>query len=221
MPVTSSPIVYWPLLLLGAYLLGAIPFAQILARLNGVDLRKVGSGNVGAGNLKTSVGLPWAILAGVLDGLKGLIPVWFSLRAGFGPGAAGLVGVAAVIGHNWSIFMRGRSGRGLATAFGLIIALNPALAVWTTGWAIAGWKIGGGLAGFIGWGLLPIVSIALGSPATESLVIALLSVVLMARRMQGNPGDANDRVSMMRRAIHDKDFVAEGSGETADGPLTP
>jgi len=221
MPVTSSPIVYWPLLLLGAYLLGAIPFAQILARLNGIDLRKVGSGNVGAGNLKTSMGMAWAILAGVLDGLKGLIPVWLSLRAGLGPGAAGLVGVAAVIGHNWSIFMRGRSGRGLATAFGLILALNPALAVWTTGWAIAGWKIGGGLAGFIGWGLLPIVSIALGSPATESLVIALLSVVLMARRMQGNPGDANDTVSMMRRAIHDKDIVAEGSGETADGPLTP
>lgn len=221
MPVTSSPILYWPLLLLGAYLLGAIPFAQILARLNGVDLREVGSGNVGAGNLKTSVGIPWALLAGVLDGLKGLIPVWLSLRAGFGPGAAGLVGVAAVIGHSWSIFMRGRSGRGLATAFGLILALDPALAVWTTGWAVAGWKIGGGLAGFIGWGLLPIVSIALGNPATESLLVALLSVVLMARRMQGNPGDATDGAAMMHRAIYDKDLVAEGPGETVDGPLVP
>jgi glycerol-3-phosphate acyltransferase PlsY len=221
MPVTSSPIVYWPLLLLGAYLLGAVPFAQILARINGVDLRNVGSGNVGAGNLKNSVGLPWAILAGVLDGLKGLIPVWLCLRAGLGPGAAGLVGVAAVIGHNWSIFMRGRSGRGLATAFGLIVALNPALAVWTTGWAIAGWKIGGGLAGFVGWGLLPIVSIALGGPATESLLIALLSVVLISRRMQGNLGDETDGASMMLRAIYDKDLVTEAPGETADGPLTP
>ncbi|HXV71807.1 MAG TPA: glycerol-3-phosphate acyltransferase [Acidimicrobiia bacterium] len=221
MPVTSSPIVYWPLLLLGAYLLGAIPFAQILARINGVDLRNVGSGNVGAGNLKTSVGSTWALLAGILDGLKGLVPVWLSLRAGLGPGAAGLVGVAAVIGHNWSIFMRGRSGRGLATAFGLILALNPALAVWTTGWAIAGWKIGGGLAGFIGWGLLPIVSVALGSPATESLLIALLAVVLIARRMQGNLGDVTDGSSMMRRAIYDQDLVTEGSGETADGPLIP
>lgn len=221
MPVTSSPIVYWPLLLLGAYLLGAVPFAQILARLNGVDLRKVGSGNVGAGNLKTSVGLPWAILAGILDGLKGLVPVWLSLRAGLGPGAAGLVGVAAVIGHNWSIFMRGRSGRGLATAFGLVVALNPVLAVWTTGWAVAGWKIGGGLAGFIGWGLLPIVSIALGNPYTESLLIGLLAVVLIARRMQGNLGDETDSASMMRRAIYDKDLVSDGSGETADGPLIP
>jgi glycerol-3-phosphate acyltransferase PlsY len=221
MPVITSPIVYWPLLLLGGYLLGSIPSAQILARLKGVDLRRVGTGNVGAGNLTSNVGMPWGIAAGVLDGLKGLIPVLICLQAGLGPGAAGLVGVSAVVGHNWSIFMGGRSGRGLATAFGLILALHPPLAIWTTGWAIAGWKIGGGFAGFIGWGLLPIVSIALGRPATESLVIGLLSVILIARRMQGNPGDAMDMASMMRRAVYDKDLVDERSGETVDDPLTP
>lgn len=221
MPVISSPIVYWPLLLLGAYLVGAIPFAQLLARVNGVDLREVGSGNVGAGNLTKSVGLAWGLTAGVLDGLKGLIPVLLCLSAGLGPGAAGLVGVAAVAGHNWSIFMRGRSGRGLATAFGVILALHPPLAIWTTGWAIAGWKIGGGIAGFIGWALLPIVSAALGAPATESLVVLLLSVILIGRRMQGNPGDAMDTASMMRRAIFDKDLVTNAPGETADEPLTP
>lgn len=220
MPVASSPIVYWPLLLLGAYVLGSIPFAQVLARINGVDLRYAGTGNVGAGNLRKTVGLGWAVAAAILDGLKGLVPVLLCTRAGLGPGAAGLVGLAAVIGHNWSIFMRGRSGRGLATAFGLILALHPPLAIWTTGWAIAGWKIGGGVAGFIGWGLLPIVAVALGAPYTESLLILLLAIVLVGRRMQGNPGDAMDRSSMMRRAIHDKDAVTEGSGERADDPLT-
>lgn len=220
MPVTSSPIVYWPLLLLGAYLLGSIPFAQVMARANGVDLRHVGTGNVGAGNLRKSVGLWWAVAAAVLDGLKGLVPVLLCKQAGLGPGAAGLVGLAAVIGHNWSIFMRGRSGRGLATAFGLLLALHPPLAIWTTGWAIAGWKLGGGIAGFVGWGLLPIVSVALGAPVTESLLILLLAIVLIGRRMQGNPGDAMDRSSMMRRAIFDRDQTSEGSGETADGPLT-
>lgn len=220
MAVASSPIVYWPLMLLGAYVLGSIPFAQFLARINGVDLRRAGTGNVGAGNLKKTVGVSWALAAGVLDGLKGLIPAWLSLRGGLGPGAAGLVGLAAVIGHNWSVFMKGRSGRGLATAFGLIVALHPPLAIWTTGWAIAGWKIGGGIAGFIGWGLLPIVSIALGGPVTESLLILLLAAVLIGRRMQGNTGDQTDRVSMMRRAVYDKDLVTEGSGETAEDPLT-
>lgn len=220
MPVADSPIIYWPLMLLAAYLLGSIPFAQVLARVHGVDLRRAGTGNVGAGNLKRTVGAGWALAAGVLDGLKGLVPVWLSLRyGGFGPGAAGLVGLSAVVGHNWSLFMRGRSGRGLATAFGLIVALHPPLAIWTTGWAVAGWKIGGGMAGFFGWGLLPIVSIALGGPITESLLILLLATVLIGRRMQGNPGDLMDRRSMMRRAIYDRDLVADRSGETADDPL--
>lgn len=221
MPVLSSPILYWPLLLAGAYLLGSIPFSQVLARVKGLDLREVGSGNVGAGNLTRNVGVVWGVAAAVLDGLKGLLPVWLSLNSGLGPGAAGLVGVSAVVGHNWSIFMRGRSGRGMATAAGLILALNPALAIWTGGWSIAGWKIGSGLAGFIGWGLLPIVSIALGRPVTESLVVLLLSAVLIGRRMQGNVGDDMQTAAMMRRAIHDKDLATEPSGEAADDPLTP
>ena len=220
MSVATSPIVYWPLLLLAAYVLGSIPFAQVLARVKGIDLRAVGTGNVGAGNLTKTAGAAWGLAAGVLDGLKGLVPVWLSLRGGLGPGAAGLVGVAAVVGHNWSVFLRTRSGRGLATAFGLIVALHPPLAIWTTGWAIAGWKIGGGMAGFIGWGLLPIVSIALGGPITESLLILLLTGVLIGRRMQGNPGDEMDRGSMMRRAVYDKDLLTDRPGETADNPLT-
>jgi hypothetical protein len=108
----------------------------------------------------------------------------------------------------------------LATAFGLIVALHPPLAIWTTGWAMAGWKIGGGMAGFIGWGLLPIVSISLGGPVTESVLILFLATVLIGRRMQGNPGDDMDRGSMMRRAIYDKDLMPHGPGETADNPLT-
>lgn len=220
MPVITSPIVYWPLLLLGAYLLGAIPFAQLLARVKGLDLRVVGSGNVGAGNLTHSVGPAWGITAAVLDGLKGLLPVWLGLRIGLGPGAAGLLGVAAVVGHSWSVFMRGRSGRGLASAAGLVVALNPPLIIWTAGWSLAGWKIGSGFAGFLGWGLLPIVAVALGVPATESLLIGLLAVILIARRMQGNPGDDMSRASMMRRAVYDKDLVAGGSGDSADDPVT-
>jgi len=211
---------YWPLLLLGAYVLGSVPFAQVLARFRGVDLRSEGTGNVGAGNLTKTVGIWWGVAAAILDGLKGLLPVYLSMRAGLGPGAAGLVGVAAVIGHNWSFFIRGRSGRGLATAFGLVLALHPPLAIWTTGWAVAGWKIGGGLAGFLGWGLLPIVTIALGASATESLVVLLLVAILVGRRMQGNPGDEMDRHSMMKRAVYDRDLVTDGAGETAEGPLT-
>lgn len=214
-------IVYWPVLLVGAYLLGSVPFAQLLARLNRVDLREVGTGNVGAGNLHQQVGLVWGAPAAVLDGLKGLIPVWIALSADLGLGASGLAGVAAVVGHNWSIWMRGRSGRGLASATGMALVLDPVLMVWTGGWALAGWRIGGGLGGFLGWGLLPIVSVALGRPPTESLVLALLTIILMGRRLQGNPDDERGAVPGMKRVIYDKDQVVDDFGDPVEDPLTP
>lgn len=221
MPGITNPILYWPLLLAGAYLVGSIPFAQVMAKINGVDLRNVGTGNVGAGNLTREVGVVWGVVAAVLDGLKGFFPVWIARKAGLGLGAAGIAGLAAVVGHNWSIWLRGRSGRGLAPAAGVLLALDPVMLAWTTGWAVAGWKIGGGLAGFLGWGLLPIVSIALGRPATESVFLALLAVVLMGRRMQGNVGDPSGTDYAMRRILYDRDDPGGEMPEGAKDPLTP
>lgn len=220
MPELAIPVLYWPLLLAAAYLLGSVPFSQLLASLNGIDLRASGTGNVGAGNLTKQAGLGWGVAAAVLDGLKGLVPVWIARGAGFGLGAAGMVGVAAVVGHNWSALMRGRSGRGLATSAGLLIALDPALVAWTGGWAVAGWRIGGGIAGFFGWGLLPLVAVALGRPPTETLLLAVLSTVLMARRAQGNEGESRHRSSALERVLHDRDHTETLLPEGAKGPLT-
>ena len=214
------PLVYWPALMLGAYLLGSIPFSQVMAKIKGVDLRTVGTGNVGAGNLKREVGLPWAIVAGLLDGLKGTAPVLVAAEMGLGPGASGLAGIAAVAGHNWSIFMRGRSGRGLATSAGLILGLYWPYLIWTAGWSIVGWKIGGGLAGFLGWALLPILAVALGRPATESLMLALLALILMGRRVQGNPDSPRESGFAMRRILYDTDQDPNAPGDTAEDPLT-
>ena len=150
-----------------------------------------------------------------------MIPVWIALSAGLGLGASGLAGIAAVIGHNWSLWMKGRSGRGLATSVGVLLALDPVLLVWTAGWSAAGWKIGSGLGGFLGWGLLPIVAVALGRPPTESLVLLLLTVVLMARRAQGNPEAERGTVPALKRAIYDTDRVADDFPEPAEDPLTP
>ncbi|MFV1961421.1 MAG: glycerol-3-phosphate acyltransferase [Acidimicrobiia bacterium] len=221
MPNISTPILYWPLLVLGAYLLGSVPFAQVLARIKGVDLQEVGTRNVGAGNLTREVGKGWGVLAAVLDGLKGLIPVWIARKAGLGLGAAGIAGLAAVLGHNWSIWLRGRSGRGMASSVGVLLGLDPVLLVWTAGWSLAGWKIGSGLAGFLGWGLLPIVAVALGRPPTESLALLLLTVVLMARRAQGNPDSTPGRGPTLWRVIHDGDRGDEEFPDTVEEPLTP
>jgi glycerol-3-phosphate acyltransferase PlsY len=217
MPDLATSLVYWPLMLLAAYLLGSIPFAQVVAKAKGVDLREVGTGNVGAGNLTHEIGKGWGTLAGILDGLKGVAPVLVARQAGLGVGAAGMVGLAAVMGHNWSIWMKGRSGRGLATSAGVMLALDPLMLLWTTGWAMVGWKVGGGLAGFLGWGLLPMVSMSLGRPPTESVFLLLLAATLIGRRIQGNPESSWEPAAVWRRAIYDNDLEAHDFAE----PLTP
>ena len=105
------------------YLVGALSPATLVARRRGVDLRAVGSGNPGATNVGRALGRRTGLLVAVLDVLKGLLPA-----AGFGAvdHRAGLVaGVAAVLGHVTSPFLRGRGGKGVATAAGAILGSHP------------------------------------------------------------------------------------------------
>ncbi|MEX1038111.1 MAG: glycerol-3-phosphate acyltransferase [Acidimicrobiia bacterium] len=215
-------LVSWPLLLVSAYLIGSVPSAQILARLRGVDLREIGSGNIGAGNLTSAVGVQWGAVSALFDGLKGLIPVLFARYVlDMGLAASGMAGLVAVAGHCWSIYLKGRAGRGLATSAGLLVALDPVLIVWVGGWSLAGWRIGSGFAGFLGWGLLPLLAIALGRPGTETMFLALLSATLMFRRAQGNPGDPEGAGNVLRRLIYDRDPFEEAYPETVDEASNP
>ena len=120
----------------GAYLIGSVPFAVIVSRAMGLaDPRTYGSGNPGATNVLRS-GSKWAAALTLLgDGLKGWLAVWLVLRFGSqqGVGDAGvaLAAVAVVLGHLYPIFLRFRGGKGVATAAGVVIALNPWLALAT------------------------------------------------------------------------------------------
>jgi glycerol-3-phosphate acyltransferase PlsY len=209
------------LLLVAAYLLGAIPTAQLVAARRGIDLRQVHTTNVGAGNLSRHMGMRWGLLVALADVSKSFLPVTAANLLGFGPGAAGMVGVGAVVGHNWSIFMRGRSGRGLAPSAGLVLAIDPALLLWVMGWAISGWWMRGGIAGFMGWGLLPVVAVTLGRPSTETVMIVVLSAVLMIRRAQGNVDSEGGFGPTMERIFFDLDKVVDEIPLTIDEPLTP
>ncbi|MCS6770747.1 MAG: glycerol-3-phosphate 1-O-acyltransferase PlsY [Kiritimatiellae bacterium] len=136
----------WILLVVASYLLGAIPFGFLIARAKGVDIRKVGSGNIGATNVLRSVGKPWGILTFVLDALKGFIPAMVFPYLGSRWGAdfhsmeiARLAGgVAAVVGHSFPVYLRFRGGKGVATSAGALLGIAPLA----------------GLAGLCVWGLL-------------------------------------------------------------------
>ena len=107
-----------------AYLVGGIPFGYLIGRLRGVDVRKVGSKNIGATNVFRTVGKKWGLLAFACDVLKGLLPTVAAKAFG---GPALWVGVACVVGHMLTPYMKFKGGKGVATAFGMLIGLLPGL----------------------------------------------------------------------------------------------
>ena len=197
---------WWLLLVLpvGAYLVGSIPFCFLAGKASGVDLRIEGTGNPGAGNLRRVVGFPAAMTAGLLDGFKGLFIVLALLGKVPDPVLV-VTALATVVGHNWSIFLGFRSGRGLATAAGVVLAISPLLLLWPTAWAIAGWWIGGGVAGFIGWTALPFVAVMVDVPQVAVPVTAGLAVLILIRRMQGNIDALRGWHAAARRMVFDTD----------------
>lgn len=126
------------LAVLAGYLIGSIPTGLLIIRwLRGVDIRTVGSGNIGATNVYRVAGLPVAILVLLIDVLKGAGPVLLARTLAVPPWGEVLAGLAAIIGHNWSAFMRLAGGKGIATSFGVLAALSPAAA----GVALAAWLV--------------------------------------------------------------------------------
>jgi len=119
------------ILIIAAYLIGAIPFAMIIAKAYGKDLRKIGSGNIGATNLSRAVGKKWAYVCFVLDATKGLIPMLVASKIISSPPTTTelilslVVGCAAVTGHIFPIYIKFKGGKGVATSFGVAMGLWP------------------------------------------------------------------------------------------------
>ncbi len=115
-----------------AYFIGAIPFGYIIGKMRGVDVRTVGSKNIGATNVYRTVGKKWGLLAFACDCMKGMLPTIAAkcLFAEFNAAALPLplmVGLMTVVGHMFTCFMKFKGGKGIATAFGMLVALYPVL----------------------------------------------------------------------------------------------
>ena len=151
-----------------AYLIGSLSFAVIISRLMGLnDPRSYGSGNPGATNVLRSGNKTAAILTLVFDALKGFVPVLlvvlFGRRYGLGEGTAAIVGVAAFLGHLWPVFFRFKGGKGVATAAGVLFALNPWLGLAT----LASWII---IAAFFRYSSLASLVAAVFAPFYQLLI---------------------------------------------------
>jgi glycerol-3-phosphate acyltransferase PlsY len=174
-----------PLLSLGAFLLGAVPFGYLVGRAAGVDVRRVGSGNIGTANLLRTVGRGAAAVTLVLDAGKGAAPVALGRGAGLPPEWLALLAAAAVLGHVFTPFLGFRGGKGVATALGgLAAACGPvalaAVAVWLA--TAAAFRFTS-LAALVTAALLPALAWWLdGRPAFVALGVALAVLVFWRHR---------------------------------------
>ena len=172
------------LLLVAAYLLGSIPFGLLLARASGVDLRAVGSGNIGATNVLRTGNKGLAAATLLLDAAKGFVAVWLAARfgdAGWLPVAAG---AAAFMGHVFPVWLGFRGGKGVATLLGVTLAVLPfAALVFALVWlGVAAATRLSSLGGMIAAVAVPVVAALAGHDDLWPWLAAMVLVVLWKHR---------------------------------------
>lgn len=183
----------WTLVaLLAGYLIGSLSFAVIISRGMGLaDPRSYGSKNPGATNVLRSGNRAAAVLTLALDALKGYVPVLLALiygpRFGLTENTAAFVGLAAFVGHLWPLFFRFHGGKGVATAAGVLLAINPWLGLATLlSWVIiAAFFRYSSLASLVAAVFAPFYQALIWGPELSLLAIAVMSLLLIWRH-EGN-----------------------------------
>ena len=177
------------LLVTFGYLVGAVPFALWLAQRRGVDLRRTGSGNVGAANVLRTSGAASATAAMCLDVAKGAVVVLVAQRLSTGPATPVAAGLAAVIGHVYPVWLGFRGGKGVATAGGVFVVLAPvAVAVAAAVFALATWATRYISVGSL---LAAVTLVAATAASNESMAVtagAAVAAVIIVHRHRGNLG---------------------------------
>ena len=196
-------------LVAAAYLIGSIPSAFLLARyLGDIDIRDYGSGNVGASNVMQHIGLGTGIALGVFDTVfKGTMPVVAANLMGQSTTVQAAVAVAAIAGHNWSVYLRFTGGRGISIGIGVLLGMG----LWV--------ELGTGLLliGLMGrvimkdtgiWSLvsflaLPVTAILIGRPPEVVYMLGAMAVLLVIKRLIGNwEWPSSDRYGPGRVLLH-------------------
>ncbi len=165
------------LVLVIAYVLGSFPTSLVVVhRLTGRDIRELGDGNPGMMNVWDNVGFRTAIAVGLGDAGKGMAAVAIAYVLGTGDSGAALAGLVAMLGHDYSVFLRLHGGNGMATAAGGVLALAPIAAAPAIGVAIVLWSLTGSrrLGGIVGLMIVPLLAYLLGLDATVITGVVLL-----------------------------------------------
>lgn len=195
------------LIVLGSYLMGAVPIAYLTGRLlSGIDLRQYGSGNIGPSNLWQNVSKPAVVPVGLAEIGQGLAGILLAKAAGEGLSVQVAAGLAALLGHNWSPFIGFYGGRGVGHAIGFMLVLS---------WPGLGAFIGLSLAGvalravpqLVGAGILATPLVALLSGQAQDIVAGLtaMAALVFAKRLLGNRLSLPGGRVALNRLLYDRD----------------
>jgi glycerol-3-phosphate acyltransferase PlsY len=170
-----------------AYLLGSVPFGLLLAELKGRDPRKTGSGNIGATNVVRTAGIGFGIATLVADILKGYIPVAVAVHYNQPPVVTALIGLALFVGHLFPVYLKFKGGKGVATALGVFLAIEPIAALIAAGIFILvtiGWRYVS-LGSLFSIGVMPLLFSFFRVPSPY-IYLSVITVFLVFFKHWGN-----------------------------------
>lgn len=223
-------VIHTILLIAGGYLLGSIPTSYLAGRwARKIDLRQYGSGTVSGSGIWEHVSRWLIVPVGLFDLGKGALPAWLGLQLGLGLPVATAAGLAAVLGHNWPVFLRFHGGRGLGAFIGLLLVIFPWGSPWMLAFLALGWLLGDSAPlALVSIVTLPALAYFLGGPEVVLPASAAMLILTLAKRLEANrrplppPGPGRRRVILLR-LLCDRDianhaqWLARKPGNTATG----
>lgn len=193
------------------YLMGSIPFAYLAGRLiRGIDIRKYGTRNVGGSNVFENVSRPAIVVVGLLDVGKAALPTWLGLRMGWGLPTALASGLAAVVGHDWPLYLGFHGGRGIGSCLGVLLVAFPWGVVWLLLFLLFGWRLRNAGITLVGFITLPVLARVTGQPPEVVWACAAMLLLVAIKRLEANreplPAGSERWRVLLRRLLLDRDI---------------
>jgi len=213
-----NPTVTWILLIIGAYLIGSIPFSYLAGKSKGVDLRKRGTQQVGGGNLWRTASKKLGLTVGMWDFFKGMLMVLVAWRLELDAGQQLAVGLGAVAGHNWPVFLHFHGGRGVATCLGIIIILPfinditpwPSVAFFASAILVIIFTHRSPVPILVGMLMLPIFSAIFHEMLSVTLGFLAMTLIVIIKRLAAQTTAESRNIGMGRllinRLLYDRDI---------------
>ncbi|HVO26715.1 MAG TPA: glycerol-3-phosphate 1-O-acyltransferase PlsY [Candidatus Margulisiibacteriota bacterium] len=193
------------LLVIAAYVSGSLPVGVWIGNWVGVDVRRVGSRNIGATNVARTIGRQAGLLTLLGDVAKGVVPTLLARHMMSDPWTIALTGLAAVFGHLFSVFLSFSGGKGVATAFGVFVVLTPAAAALSAClFAVTAFRTGYiSLASILSAAALPLITAVCGYPAPSSVMALLVAISIIVRH--------RDNIIRLRNGVEPRLAIRRGS----------